>query len=32
MRRYLLVAICIVVPVLAMAIAWICTHVSIKVK
>jgi serine/threonine protein phosphatase PrpC len=32
MRRYLLVAICIAVPVLVMVIAWICTHVSIKVK
>ncbi len=31
-RRYLLVSICIAVPVLVMAVAWVCTHLKISVK
>jgi serine/threonine-protein kinase len=32
LRRYLVVGICVAAPVLAMAIAWICTHLNISVK
>jgi hypothetical protein len=31
-RRYLLVVICIAAPVLAMAIAWVYTHLKISIK
>jgi serine/threonine protein phosphatase PrpC len=32
MRRYRLVAICVVIPILIFAVAWIVTHVSVKMK
>ncbi|HEX4054756.1 MAG TPA: protein kinase [Tepidisphaeraceae bacterium] len=31
-RRYWLVAICVAAPILVFVIAWICTHVSVKMK